>query len=208
VILKLELESSSLSQSTQAVDLITNKRTISTNVMIEDGGIVVLGGLISDSATKGEQRVPFLGRIPIIGLAFKTRNSDSRKSNLMVFIRPKILRDGVQAAFETDSKYRYMQDQQKSFNRGEFMPLLPDSTRPKLPPPPALPPPGTGEVDPRVQQEKLRKGQGDGTAIQGAPASPAPNGAEAIAPSPQTDPQGAPAPQATPAQPPTTPPRE
>ncbi len=133
VILKLELESSSLSQSTQAVDLITNKRTISTSVMIEDGGIVVLGGLISDSATKGEQRVPFLGRIPIIGLAFKTRNSDSRKSNLMVFIRPKILRDGVQAAFETDAKYRYMQDQQKSFNKGELLPLLPNSTKPKLP---------------------------------------------------------------------------
>jgi general secretion pathway protein D len=173
VILKLELESSSLSQSTQAVDLITNKRTISTNVMIEDGGIVVLGGLISDSATKGEQRVPFLGRIPIIGLAFKTRNSDSRKSNLMVFIRPKILRDGVQAAFETDAKYRYMQDQQKSFNKGELLPLLPKNTRPKLDPPPPLPPKGTGEVDPRVQQEKLRSGQGDATSSQGGEPAPA-----------------------------------
>jgi general secretion pathway protein D len=175
VILKLELESSSLSQSTQAVDLITNKRTISTNVMIEDGGIVVLGGLISDSATKGEQRVPFLGRIPIIGLAFKTRNSDSRKSNLMVFIRPKILRDGVQAAFETDAKYRYMQDQQKSFNKGELLPLLPKNTRPKLDPPPPLPPKGTGEVDPRVQQEKLRSGQGDATSTQGGQPAPESN---------------------------------
>jgi len=195
VILKLELESSSLSQSTQAVDLITNKRTISTNVMIEDGGIVVLGGLISDSATKGEQRVPFLGRIPIIGLAFKTRNSDSRKSNLMVFIRPKILRDGVQAAFETDAKYRYMQEQQKSFNKGELLPLLPKSTRPKLDAPPPLPPAGTGEVDPRVQQEKLRQGQGDATgaprngeggnnAQQNSAATPAPAPAPAATPTP------------------------
>ena len=207
VILKLELESSSLSQSTQAVDLITNKRTISTNVMIEDGGIVVLGGLISDSATKGEQRVPFLGRIPIIGLAFKTRNSDSRKSNLMVFIRPKILRDGVQAAFETDAKYRYMQEQQKSFNKGELLPLLPKNTRPKLDPPPALPPPGTGEVDPRVQQEKLRKGQGDATGASSdqQPNPPAPNGAATTSPAPSPGEGGAVRQPVQPSSPPATP---
>ncbi len=79
MILKIELESSDLSQSTsRRVDLITNKRTISTNVLIEDGGIVVLGGLISDFGHQGEQRVPFLGRIPIIGLAFKTAELRTR----------------------------------------------------------------------------------------------------------------------------------
>ncbi len=99
VILKIELESSNLAASVAgAVDLITNKRTFSTNVMIEDGGIVVLGGLIQDTSPQGEQRVPFLGRIPIIGLAFKTRNAQKTRNNLMVFIRPKILRDGVQTA--------------------------------------------------------------------------------------------------------------
>jgi general secretion pathway protein D len=204
VILKLELESSSLSPSAQAVDLITNKRTISTNVMIEDGGIVVLGGLISDFASKGEQRVPFLGRIPIIGLAFKTRNSQATKNNLMIFIRPKILRDGVQASFETDAKYKYMIDQQKQFNKRELLPMLPGVDKPKLPPPPPLPPPGTGEVDPRVLQEKLRQGQGDGTAVQG---QPAPNGTSTAPPPAQAQPQGAPAPQATPAQPPATQPQ-
>src|SRR6185312_9970210 len=158
VILKLEIESSSLTTSTQAVDLITNKRTISTNVMIEDGGIVVLGGLVQDNATRGEQRVPFLGRIPLIGLAFMTRNAESNKTNLMVFIRPKILRDGVEAAFETDSKYRYMIDQQKKANYGELLPLLPGVAKPKLPPGP--PPPTSAEskeTDPRVQQEIDRK---------------------------------------------------
>jgi len=158
VILKLEIESSSLTTSTQAVDLITNKRTISTNVMIEDGGIVVLGGLVQDNATRSEQRVPFLGRIPLIGLAFKTRNAESNKTNLMVFIRPKILRDGVEAAFETDSKYRYMIDQQKKANYGELLPLLPGVAKPKLPPGP--PPPTSAEskeTDPRVQQEIDRK---------------------------------------------------
>jgi general secretion pathway protein D len=200
VILKLELESSSLaSSSANAVDLITNKRTISTNVMIEDGGIVVLGGLIQDSALKGEQRVPFLGRIPIIGLAFKTRNTQATKNNLMVFIRPKILRDGVQAAFETDAKYRYMQEEQKKFNKRELLPLLPGVEKPKLPPPPPIPPPGTGEPDPRVEQERRRGGQGDAESAKGQQEQPAPQ-----APT-QPQPQGAPAPQATPTEPPATP---
>jgi general secretion pathway protein D len=197
VILKLEIESSTLAPSSQgAVDLITNKRTINTNVMIEDGGIVVLGGLISDSASKGEQRVPFLGRIPVLGLLFKTRDTRALKNNLMIFIRPKILRDGVEAAFETDAKYRYMQDQQKQFNRREILPLLPGVPKPTLPPPPPPPPAGTGEVDPRVQQEKLRGGQGDGSATQQPAPAPAPQSA------PPAQPQGAPAPQATPTTPP------
>ncbi len=162
VILKIELESSNLAASVAgAVDLITNKRTFSTNVMIEDGGIVVLGGLIQDTSLQGEQRVPFLGRIPIIGLAFKTRNASKSRNNLMVFIRPKILRDGVQASFETDAKYNYIRDEQRKQNKTEILPLLPGTKKPMLDPPPPPPPPGTGEVDPRVEQEKLRGGQGD-----------------------------------------------
>ena len=206
VILKIELESSNLAASNQgAVDLITNKRTISTNVMIEDGGIVVLGGLIEDNSIKGETRVPFLGRIPIIGLAFKTRNATATKNNLMVFIRPKILRDGVQTSFETDAKYNYIRDEQKRMNKTELLPLLPGAKKPTLEPPPPPPPPGTGEVDPRVEQEKLRGGQGDGTAFQNPAGQAAPGGATPAPRAPaQSQPQGAPAPQATPAQPPAT----
>jgi general secretion pathway protein D len=203
VILKIELESSDLDQSASAVgavDLITNKRTISTNVMVEDGGIVVLGGLISDVDRRGESRVPFLGRIPIIGLAFKTRNGTAQKRNLMVFIKPKILRDGVETAFETDSKYNYMRDQQKRMNRRELLPILPGVQKPTLDPPPPPPPPGTGEVDPRIQQEKLRGGQGDATGTEQQPAQP-----QTTPPTtPQT--QGAPpSPQATPTTPPPQP---
>src|SRR5207302_1441434 len=82
--------------------------TITNTVLIEDGGVVVLGGLIEDNSVKGEQRVPYLGNIPLIGLLFKTRNATSTKNNLILFIRPKILRDPAQAAFETDLKYNYM----------------------------------------------------------------------------------------------------
>ena len=205
VILKIELESSDLDQSASglgAVDLITNKRTISTNVMVEDGGIVVLGGLISDVDRRGESRVPFLGRIPIIGLAFKTRSGTAQKRNLMVFIRPKILRDGVETAFETDAKYNYMREQQKQMNRRELLPILPGVSKPSLPPPPPPPPPGTGEVDPRIQQEKLRGGQGDATATredeQQQQQQPAPQPQPQATPGARPSPEGPP-PQATPA---------
>nr|PZN77342.1 MAG: hypothetical protein DIU56_11980 [Pseudomonadota bacterium] len=146
VLLKIELESSSLAPSSQgAVDLITNKRSISTNVLIEDGGIIVLGGLISDESSQGEQRVPFLGRIPLLGLAFKTRSARATKTNLMVFIRPKILRDGTAAAIETNSKYNYIREEQLKARSREPLPLLPGVPKPLLPPAPPIPPPGSTE---------------------------------------------------------------
>jgi len=142
VMLKIEQEVSDIaSSSAGAVDLITNKRTITTNVLVEDGGIIVLGGLIRDEVLDNEQRVPILGSIPIIGQLFKVRHSQKVKTNLMVFIRPKILRDGVQTAFETNSKYNYMRDQQLKMHDGK-VPLLPFEKGPSLPemaPAPASP---------------------------------------------------------------------
>jgi general secretion pathway protein D len=142
VMLKIEQESSSIAASSSgAVDLITNKRTINTHVLIEDGGTIVLGGLISDTQTRGEQRVPFLGRIPIIGEAFKTRSAKNNKTNLMVFIKPRILRDGTDTAIETNQKYNYMRDEQRRLGpRGEILPLLPGTRRPMLPELPEPPP--------------------------------------------------------------------
>jgi general secretion pathway protein D len=133
VILKIEQEVSDLAASSAgAVDLITNKRTITTNVLVENGGIIVLGGLIRDELRDSEQRVPFLGAIPLFGQLFKVRNSQKVKTNLMVFIRPKILRDGVQTAIETNSKYNYVRDQQLDLHGGK-VPLLPFEKAPALP---------------------------------------------------------------------------
>ena len=143
VMLKISIESSTIGQKPAgAVDLVTNKRTVSTTVMIDDGGIVVLGGLTENNTTKGENRVPFLGNIPILGYLFKTRNEQSTKNNLMIFIRPKILRDAAQAAFETDLKYNYMLDQEKQIDKmgREALPMLPGVPRGSLPP---LPPGGS-----------------------------------------------------------------
>jgi general secretion pathway protein D len=149
--LKIEIESSALSGTTgDANSAITNKRTISTNVLIEDGGIVVLGGLIQDGDTRGEQRVPYLGRIPVIGELFKTRSRKSEKKNLMVFIRPKILRDGLAAAIETDAKYNYIRDEQMKAGRSksEVLPLIPFTPGPELPPLPSPLPPRNSTTGP------------------------------------------------------------
>lgn len=172
VMLKIEQESSSIAASSGgAVDLITNKRTINTHVLIEDNGTVVLGGLIQDTQTGGEQRVPFLGRIPIIGEAFKTRNAQKTKTNLMVFIKPRILRDGTDAAIETNQKYNYIREQQRRNGpRGEILPLLPGERRPMLPELPPPPPRATPVPDAAAE----------------APATGAPTTPAAAAPTPAT----------------------
>jgi general secretion pathway protein D len=134
VLLKIEQESSSLSQGVEgAVDLITNKRTISTKVMVEDGGIIVLGGLIDDVARESENRFPVLGSIPLLGELFRTRSGQTEKRNLMVFIRPTIIRDGVQAAIETNAKYNVLRNQQLQRRNGRVT-LLPGERQPTLPP--------------------------------------------------------------------------
>ncbi|HEY0663156.1 MAG TPA: secretin N-terminal domain-containing protein, partial [Thiobacillaceae bacterium] len=136
VMLKISQEASSIAASSQQVsqtDLITNKRTITTNVMVEDGGIIVLGGLISDEVRESKSQVPFLGSIPIIGELFKTRSVDKVKTNLMVFIRPRILRDGIDSAIESNAKYNYIRGQQTERNKGR-VPLMPGERQPTLPP--------------------------------------------------------------------------
>jgi len=135
VVLKISVESSSVAAtSVSSVDITTNKRTVATNVLVEDGGIVVLGGLISDTVTRSEQRFPVLGSIPVIGYAFKTRDYSRTRNNLMIFIRPKILRTPEQTAVATDAKYNYIIEQeQRSYQKGAA-PLLPRERPPTLPP--------------------------------------------------------------------------
>lgn len=99
-------EVSSIAESATASDVITNKREIKTKVMVEDNGLVVLGGLIGDESTTSDQRVPFLGDIPGIGRLFRSDSSQRVKQNLMVFIRPRIVRDGQTLAQLSSEKYR------------------------------------------------------------------------------------------------------
>ncbi|MDQ5767367.1 type II secretion system secretin GspD [Thiothrix subterranea] len=112
--LKIEQETSNVaSSSSGASDLITNKRRITTNVMVEDGQILVLGGLIEDNYRDSESKVPLLGDIPVIGGAFRNNTTNKTKNNLMVFIHPIIMPDGKSADAYTRMKYQTMQQQQQ-----------------------------------------------------------------------------------------------
>ncbi|MDI9777935.1 type II secretion system secretin GspD [Pseudomonas putida] len=102
-------EVSSIADSSAASDVITNKREIKTKVMVEDNGLVILGGLISDELSTSDQRVPLLGDIPYVGRLFRSDASKNTKQNLMVFIRPRILRDGPSLAGLSEDKYRTLQ---------------------------------------------------------------------------------------------------
>ena len=142
MMLKIELESSELSGTTgDAGSLITNKRTIKTNVLVENGGTVVIGGLIRDAKVEGESRVPVLGKIPLIGELFRVRSGTREKTNLMVFIRPQIILDFTQSGMITNAKYNQMRDLQERMNMKqdrELIELLPGDN-PTLPPTPVLP---------------------------------------------------------------------
>jgi len=102
-------EVSSIADTTAASDVITNKREIKTKVMVEDNGLVILGGLISDELSTSDQRVPLLGDIPYLGRLFRSDATKNTKQNLMVFIRPRILRDGPSLAGLSEAKYRTLQ---------------------------------------------------------------------------------------------------
>jgi len=132
--LVIDQETSSLSTSVEgAADLVTNTRTITTTVFVNDGEVLVLGGLIDDQLFETERRVPGLSRIPGLGWLFRGRKTDRKKSNLMVFIRPTILRDATDARFQTNSKYRYIQDLQRELAQDRVR-LMRDVDRPMLPP--------------------------------------------------------------------------
>ncbi|HDS1696135.1 MULTISPECIES: type II secretion system secretin GspD [Pseudomonas] len=102
-------EVSSIADTSSASDVITNKREIKTKVMVEDNGLVILGGLISDELSTSNQRVPLLGDIPYLGRLFRSDATRNTKQNLMVFIRPRILRDGPSLAGLSEAKYRTLQ---------------------------------------------------------------------------------------------------
>ncbi len=102
---------------------VTNKRSIESNVVVDDGGIVVIGGLIEDSWALGEDKVPVLGDIPGLGALFRYETRKRTKTNLMVFLRPKIIRDAAAYQGITADRYDYViGEQQKSAKDARLMP--------------------------------------------------------------------------------------
>ncbi len=134
LLLKISQEISNIAQSAQgAVDLITNQRIIETTVIVDDGQILVLGGLLEDVLRESEQKVPILGSLPVIGALFRVRKTDMIKTNLLVFIRPTILRDASQVTTETNSKYNYIREVLRENSEGGIQ-LMGDETSFTLPP--------------------------------------------------------------------------
>jgi general secretion pathway protein D len=136
VVLEISQEVSSLSNvsaSLDASDLITNERILQTKVMAADGRVVVLGGLIKDDVQDGSQKVPLLGDIPFLGRLFRSDAVSVVKTNLLIFIRPTIIRDDQQLAGATAEKYRLIRDQQMlrkerglMFLDDDYVPVLPE----------------------------------------------------------------------------------
>jgi len=132
--LQIYQEISNLSQTTTvASDLITNMRSIDSTVLVDDGRIVVLGGLISDTTQDGVDKVPVLGDIPGLGYFFKYEKRKRIKTNLMVFLRPYVLRDTASADALTGERYDFIRQRQAEFQMRPNI-MLPDMGVQPLPP--------------------------------------------------------------------------
>jgi general secretion pathway protein D len=130
--LDLKQEVSSIAASVPgAVDLITNKRELTTSVLVPDGGMLVLGGLSAEESTQGVSGVPGVSRIPLLGNLFKSRRSTKSKRTLMIFLRPIILRDAATEAAVSNEKYNFLRAEQlemranRELKYRELQPVLP-----------------------------------------------------------------------------------
>jgi len=125
-----------------SIGLITNKRSIESNVLVEDGSIVVLGGLLSDEFAGNASKVPGLGDIPGFGWLFKSESRSRSKKNLMVFLRPVVVRDAASTESLSTNRYQQMMGLQRNAVPS-FNPLLDTGPGPTLPPlsPPTTPAP-------------------------------------------------------------------
>jgi general secretion pathway protein D len=159
-------EVSRIQDTTNPAGIITTKRSLESTVAVDDGQIIVLGGLIEDSLTDGSSRVPVVGDLPVLGALFRYDNRDRTKTNLMVFLKPTVIRTAGAGATLTNERYDYLMGVQESLQppKREFWP---DPTVPLLPPLPNSAP---------------------STLPAGLPSSPAPSASPAP-PAPATRPQ-------------------
>jgi general secretion pathway protein D len=95
-----------------SADLILNKREIETSIVVDNGDIIGIGGLLNDNERRTIEKIPLLGDLPVVGNLFKSRGRARDKTNLMVFIRPTILRSAADARAMTNRRYGYIRDRQ------------------------------------------------------------------------------------------------
>ena len=132
-------EVSRIQDTTNPAGIITNKRSLESTVAVDDGQIVVLGGLIQDALTDTSNKVPGAGDIPLFGSLFRYDNRERTKTNLMVFLKPTVIRTSKDGNEVTNDRYDYLIGEQQRLKPPD-RPLWPDAMVPRLPP---LLPPGT-----------------------------------------------------------------
>ncbi len=130
--LQILQEVSSIQDTTNQAGIITNKRSIESTVLVDDGEIIVLGGLIQDDVQDGVDKVPGLGDIPILGSLFRYEKRKHVKTNLMVFLRPVVLRNSAASESLTGDRYDYIRNVQGKTQMGSHL-FLPDVAAPQLP---------------------------------------------------------------------------
>ena len=134
--LKLFQEVSSVTRDkvlVQSADIITNKRTLETTALIDSGQIVVLGGLIQDDQQAAQDKVPLLGDIPYLGALFRYETRNRKRTNLMIFLRPVVLKDEKAAAAITADRYEYIRGQQGAVQLPPSV-IMPEGTFAPMPP--------------------------------------------------------------------------
>ena len=136
-----EVSSVQASSVNSASGLITNKRAIESTVLVDDGAIVVLGGLLQDEFSGNEDKVPGLGDVPLLGNLFKSNTRSRKKTNLMVFLRPVVLRDARATQSLSADRYELMRTLQQGAQPAPsaVLPINNAPTLPPLAPQPAVP---------------------------------------------------------------------
>jgi general secretion pathway protein D len=131
--LQIYQEVSSIQDQTNPAGIITNKRSLESSVVVDDGQIIVIGGLVQDSTANTMEKVPLLGDIPVLGALFRYETRRQTKTNLMVFLRPLVMREKSTYVPVTTERYRQMIEEQ---NKARIPPsvVLPDIETPTLPP--------------------------------------------------------------------------
>ncbi|WP_246483750.1 type II secretion system secretin GspD [Paenacidovorax monticola] len=127
----------------------TSKRSIESNVLVDDGSIIVIGGLLEDSYSQAEDKVPLMGDIPLFGNLFRSENRERKKTNLMVFLRPVVVRDAATSDALMIDRYEAIRAVQQATQPAPSTLLRPVSGAPVLPPlrggaSPAAPAPEAG----------------------------------------------------------------
>lgn len=135
----------------------TSKRLIETNILVEDGGIIVLGGLLEDRYGQRQEKVPLLGDIPVLGNAFRSERRTRDKVNLMVFLRPTVIYDSAGSDAMAMERYDMIRGDQSIVQPGRHLILDSINAAPQLPQLPQLPPPPAQESDKERQARQARR---------------------------------------------------